>query len=112
MGAALPENEKVARLNDELRQHGQGGLVVITRGIQALGKDMVEQIAQAVREYDAFDSGNDPHGERDFGSVTVDGEKCFWKIDYYDQDLKFHSPDKSDPNVTKRVLTIMLASEY
>ncbi len=109
---SLPENEKVARLNDELRQYGQGGMVMVTRGIQALDKNLVERIVQSVREFDDFDSGNDPYGEHDFGCVTVDGEKCFWKIDYYDLDLKFHSPDKSNPDVTKRVLTIMLASEY
>jgi hypothetical protein len=44
--------------------------------------------------------------------VTVDGVKVMGKIDYYDNELKFHSPDKADPAVTKRVLTIMLASEY
>ena len=38
--------------------------------------------------------------------------KIFWKIDYYDNDMKYHSPDKTNPDKTIRVLTIMKAEEY
>jgi hypothetical protein len=40
------------------------------------------------------------------------GTKLFWKIDCYDRELHFGSPDPADPTVTTRVLTLMLASEY
>ena len=85
---------------------------MVTRGIQSLGEDMVYKILDAVRCFDNSNTDNDPYGKHDFGTVMLEGNKCFWKIDYYDKDLKFHSPGKSDPNVTQRVLTIMLAEGY
>jgi hypothetical protein len=54
----------------------------------------------------------DPYGEHDYGSFEIDGQKLLWKIDYYDTDLKYGSGDPSDPAVTRRVLTILLLSEY
>jgi Protein of unknown function (DUF3768) len=44
--------------------------------------------------------------------VEAEGERLFFKIDYYDQSLSAHSRDPSDETVTKRVLTIMLSEEY
>ena len=51
-----------------------------------------------------------PH--TDFGTVTVQGEKLYWKIDYYDADREYGSDDPSDPAKTHRVLTILFPSEY
>lgn len=109
---SLSRKQKIARLNDNLRIYGQGGMILATRGIQALDENLSFRIAQAIREFDDFKPENDPYGEHDFGAVEVDGVRCFWKIDYYDLDLKMHSPDESDPNVTQRVMTVMLAEEY
>ena len=57
-------------------------------------------------------TANDPHGEHDFGAFEFDGTPVIFKIDYYDKDLNFHSPDPGDPAVTERVITLMLAEEY
>ena len=62
--------------------------------------------------YDDFCQANDPYGEHDFGAFEAEGHTIFFKIDYLDSALMFHSPDPADPAVTERVLTIMLAEEY
>ena len=35
-----------------------------------------------------------------------------FKIDYFDKALASHSPDPTDPSVTERVITIMLAEAF
>lgn len=89
-----------------------GCRVVITAGIQSLGEASIAAVLQAVQTYDRFTAENDPYGEHDFGSFTHEGHTVFWKWDYYDLDFSMHSPDATDPTVTARVLTIMLAEEY
>lgn len=60
----------------------------------------------------ALDEDIDPYGEHDIGRFTIGGDDCYWKIDYYDRSLEFHSPDSADPSLTIRVLTIMCVDEY
>jgi hypothetical protein len=115
----MPDNsstataDRVRALNDALR-HGNLslGTIVLTSGVQASGIEFVETALKAVASFSDFSLDNDSYGEHDFGSVEVDGEKLFFKIDYYDPTLTMHTSDPSDPEVTRRVLTIMLASEY
>ena len=104
--------ERIRTLNDELRQYLLGGLAVITPGIAALGQQAVERIVKTIAVFDYFCHANDPHEEHDFGSFQADGQTIFFKIDYYDKKLTYHSPDPSDGSVTERVITIMLADEY
>jgi hypothetical protein len=110
--SATASRERVRALNDQLRQHGTDGTVVITPGVRALGLDQVRLIKNAVASFSAFDADNDPYGEHDCAVLTVGAERVIWKIDYYDRSLRGHSPDPADPSVTTRVLTIMLAEEY
>ena len=104
------DTAKIAALNDHARRSFTGCRVVITRGVQAL--DDVPSVLDQVRRYSAFTPDNDPYGEHDFGSFIHDDINIFWKIDTYDADLQMQSPDPSDPAVTARVLTVMLADEY
>lgn len=112
MAGQLDRTTRIRELNDALRCHGLGGQTLITRGIAALGREGVSQVVHAVRAFRDFEPGNDPYGEHDFGAITFNGQAIFWKIDYYDKRLEMHSPDPTDPLVTERVLTIMLAEEY
>jgi hypothetical protein len=87
-------------------------MIVMTSGISAKGDAFVVQAMRSVAEFDAFDADCDPYGEHDFGALTIQGEKIFFKIDAYDLAMQTHSPDPADPSVTKRVLTVLLPSEY
>lgn len=113
----------IAALNDELRQNPTSpgaNRVVMSSGVAALIGDTTlfrgfhkrAELLRAVRDFDTFPAGDDPYGERDFGALTFADSRIFWKIDYYDVDLKFGSEDPADPAATTRVLTIYLASEH
>jgi uncharacterized protein DUF3768 len=105
-GEQSPQPNPIARLNDEFRRSGRD--VMVTPGVQAL-PDMLGLI-QAVQTFDRFTPDNNPYGEHDFGSIKWHGEKTYWKINYYDQALQYwHDPLSPD---CRRILTILLASEY
>jgi hypothetical protein len=106
------ETATIRRLNDELRACPQTGIAVITPGVAALGQVAVQRIFRIIAVYDDFCCESDPYGEHDFGAFDADGQRIFFKIDYYDKQLNMHSPDPADATVTARVITIMLAEEY
>jgi hypothetical protein len=85
---------------------------MITSEIQALGVRAVARVLAALAAFDAFTSDNDPHGDHDCAILAVEGIEVLYKIDYYDRDLVYHSPDPADPVVTQRIMVVMLAREY
>jgi Protein of unknown function (DUF3768) len=99
-------------LNDNFRSTFIGGRVTMTAAVNELPLDSKARLILAVQSFDAFTEYNDPHHEHDFGSVEVDGETYFFKLDYYSLDLRFGSEDPTDPSKTTRVLTIMRGDEY
>ena len=103
---------RIRALNDAFRRSLTGGVLMMTRGVIALGLTRQLRILETVAAFDAFDPEDDPYGEHDFGALEVEGTRLFWKIAYFDRVLAGHSPDPADPSVTTRVLTIMLAEEY
>ena len=105
-------DQRVRELNDQFRLTFIGGRILLTRGVQALPAEVANKVIQAIQAFDDFDGDNDPYGTHEFGSVEVDGQKVWFKIDAYDHNLEYGSPDPSDPVVTKRVMTILLPSEY
>ena len=106
--------ECIRGLNDAFRKTLDPtlGRVMLTVGVDALPTDVRAMAIREVATFDAFSADNDPHGEHDFGSFDLAGDKFFWKIDYYDSDLEHGSDDPADPAKTTRVLTLMLAMEY
>ncbi|MDS7594925.1 DUF3768 domain-containing protein [Agrobacterium tumefaciens] len=106
------QTDRIRELNDIFRRTGLTGTVLLTSGIQNLPDITQSRIVEAVQGFDTFTPDNDPYGEHDFGAVTIDGYKVFWKIDYYDPTKQYGSEDPANPAVIKRVLTIMLAEEY
>ncbi|MFA6492598.1 MAG: DUF3768 domain-containing protein [Patescibacteria group bacterium] len=97
---------QVAILNDQFRRSGFG--VTLTCGVQSV-KDL-PGLLQAIKEFNVFNENNDPWGEHDFGRLDWHGDKVFWKIDYYDQELQAWE----DPltGSCRRIMTVMLADEY
>ena len=110
---AVVKTAVIARLNDLARTAmGVASTLVQTEGFNALPPEVRSRIREKVELFRDFNPDNDPYGEHDFGSLEHEGTKVFWKIDYYDKNLEFHSDDPADPRVTTRVLTLMLAEEY
>lgn len=95
-----------------LSKDGVQGQILITSGVNGEGADYISNAVQAVSEFETFTQDDDPYGAHDFGMFEINGEKLFWKIDLYDESYENGSYDPSNLAVTRRVLTIMLASEY
>lgn len=125
-----PEHlDAIRRLNDAARSKpGVASIANATTGFHSLAPaDRFAALAQIVG-FTNFDGDNDPYGEHDFGAVyrLANGQwtqkrptdekaiaaTVFWKVDYYDHSLSFGSEAPWDEKRTKRVLTIMLSSEY
>ena len=102
----------IKTLNDNLRKHLIGGKIVLTQGIEAKTYEEIAEIMLKIRHFSHFTPDNDPYNEHDFGSFDYNGEMIYFKIDYYDKNYQYLSEDPSNPDVTNRVMTVMLASEY
>ena len=102
---------KTRELNDRLRTTFEGGRVMFTQGVRSKGAAFLQAVVQQVQAFNGFTKDNDPYGEHDWGTFTLDGDVVNWKIDYYAVDLLHGSEAPWDEAVTSRVLTIMLMDE-
>ena len=110
---------RIAELNDRYRHHiGLPDLpahckIITTQGVAArFPADALDKVLGRVKWFDTFTGDNDPWSEHDFGAFDLDGERMFWKFDYYTIDMEAGSEHPENEPDTMRVLTIMLASEY
>ena len=97
------DTARIRELNDKFRKTFTGGRVMMTSGIAEMKPEARANLIVAVQSFDRFGKHNDPHGEHDFGAVEIEGEKFFWKIDYYNLAMSQHSVDAANPDATIRV---------
>lgn len=98
--------EETARRNDIARKLGLE--MVLT--VRAAELPDTEGLLRAVRSYNEFTPKNDPYEAHDMGFFNWGGKPVIWKIDYLDPTLT-HFEDPISPT-SKRIITIMLKSEY
>src|SRR5271157_5858934 len=94
----IDSTSRIAELNDLCRKAmGVAGRVFRTQGIAALPLPDQSAIFEKVELFDSFTEDNDPHGEHDFGAFEHEGQRIFWKIDYYAPDMEHGSENPADP---------------
>jgi len=98
--------QEMAKRNDIARQLGLN--VVLTNKAAELPD--IKELLYTVRSFNRFTQKDDPYGWHDLGYFDWKGQRVLWKIDYFDDQLKQFEDPLSDN--CKRVVTIMLASEY
>jgi hypothetical protein len=73
-------------------------------------------IANKVMTFDAFTEDCDPYGEHEMGSFVIHIDDApiiiWWKIDLYASDYEHGSEERTNPEMTRRVMTILLPSDY
>ena len=109
--------QQIAAANDFMRKHpGLAGEWVMTPVVQALSEEERQQLIQKVIDFDDFSAENDPWREHDFGMVLQNGERYFYKIDYFDKEPQPDAEGKylyaENLSEVRRVLTLLHASEY
>jgi hypothetical protein len=103
----------IAELNDRFRKGDATlGHQRTTAMVQALSLAAQRELIEHVKNFDKFDEENDPHSEHDFGSLELEAQVWYWKINYFDTEFHYGAEDPSDPRYTRRLLTIMHSSEY
>jgi hypothetical protein len=88
------------------------GRLLVTPGVVGQGAEFMREAMRLTAEFDAFSPDADPYALHEMGVITVRGETVWWRIDLYDRDYAFGAEVPSDPDQTRRVLTILLPSEY
>jgi hypothetical protein len=114
-------NALIAEQNDRFRttwgaDFSVPGQIMLTRGVADLSPAAKAIVMQRVQTFSEFTEGNDPNDDHTFGAFEFDiagnSYNIFWKIDLYDKDYSMGSNDPADVAVTRRVLTVLHASEY
>lgn len=108
----LDDVQTIARPNDRVRQ-GLDRTTRITMTANLLGQlsngapegQLYAQAAALRSVKSCIFSEDSP--ERDMAFIDINGVRAYFRIDYYDLQLRYGSDDPANPEVTCRVLTIM-----
>lgn len=105
-----PRLKKIQDLNDALRKTGRGGVRAFDEAIQRQDPtgEFLDEVKRALADCNDFGAEEDEH---DSGGFVVRGRHFLWRIDYRSKDRKGDSPDKADPTVTHRDLTVELLDQ-
>jgi hypothetical protein len=87
-------------------------ILAFSDAVKYLKIDQIKELLGVIIKYNDFNEGDDSYNEHDFAKVIYDSESFYWKIDYYDQQLTYHSENPADENKTIRVITIAYLHEY
>jgi len=111
----------IAEQNDRFRKTAFGmacegpvpqGQVLFTPGVSNQSEEFRASLIHAVVAYDDFNQDCDPHGWHEMGVLEIEGVTVWFKIDLYDENYEYGSSDPTELRFTRRVLTLLLPSEY
>lgn len=111
----------IADQNDRFRKAAFGiavpgdiptGQTLMTAGVSGQPDAFRTALFEAIVTYDDFNADCDPHGWHEMGVMEIDGQTVWFKMDLYDENYEYGSSDPTELRFTRRVLTILLPSEY
>ena len=119
----VPDAKIVADHNDQFRRRKclgakttvqLQGLIVMTHALAAMDPLFVHQARITIGRLHVFEADNDPDGFHDFGSVEIDGQKVWFKVDMYEtgSGKRYGAERPDNPVMTERVMTLMLPSDW
>jgi hypothetical protein len=109
----MNKRAEIRRLNDCFRKNPQLlGKIVMTRNVADMGPVFLVKCLYTLKVYDAFTKDNDPYGEHDMCTFEVDGQKVWFKIEYFNHDMTAGSEDPANPAVTVRLGTLLFPEDY
>jgi hypothetical protein len=88
------------------------GKLVMTAGIAAQSDEFRAALIGALVAFDSFDADSDPYGLHEMGVLEIEGERVWFKFDLYDENYEYAAEAPTNPARTRRVLTLLLPSEY
>ncbi len=88
------------------------GKLVMTAGIAAQSDEFRAALIGALVAFDSFDADSDPYGLHEMGVLEIEGERVWFKFDLYDENYEYGAEIPTDPTRMRRVLTLLLPSEY